>query len=320
MAGVVSLREKIAAKTEELYNYYYNPDKEITVTCGATEACYVAITSVIKPGDEVIIFEPSFDCYEPAINLSGGKAVFVELSYPDYKIDWKKVKEKISDKTKLIIINSPHNPTGSILQKQDMLALVELVKGTDILLLSDEVYEHIIFDGERHESVILYPELRERSFVISSFGKTFHTTGWRMGYCLAPENMSAEFRKVHQYITFSAPTPMQYAISDYLDERQHYLSLPDFYEQKRDRFMELMKGSRFKGTASKGSFFQLLSYKDITDENDVDLAARLTKEIGVASIPISVFFKNRRDDKIVRFCFAKKNETLEQAAEKLCKI
>ncbi len=320
MAGVVSLREKIAAKTEELYNYYYNPDKEITVTCGATEACYVTITSVIQPGDEVIIFEPSFDCYEPAITLSGGKPVFVELSYPDYKIDWQKVKEKISSKTRLIIINSPHNPTGSIFKKADMLALTELVKNTDILILSDEVYEHIIFDGEKHESAILYPELRERSFVISSFGKTFHSTGWRMGYCLAPEPLSAEFRKVHQYVTFSAPTPMQYAIADYLDEKEHYLGLPAFYQQKRDHFMQLMKGSRFTGAASSGTYFQLLSYKDITDENDVDYVARLTREVGVATIPISVFFKNRRDDKIIRFCFAKENETLERAAEKLCKI
>ncbi len=320
MAGVIPLREKIAAKTQQLYNYYYNPEKEITVTCGATEACYVAITSVIKPGDEVIIFEPSFDCYEPAINLSGGKAVFVELHYPDYKIDWQKVKEKISEKTKLIIINSPHNPTGSILRKQDMLALTELVKGTNILILSDEVYEHIIFDGERHESVILYPELRERSFVISSFGKTFHTTGWRMGYCLAPEHISAEFRKVHQYVTFSAPTPMQFAIADYLDEKEHYLNLPAFYQQKRNLFLELMKGSRFKGEASKGTFFQLLSYKGLTEENDMDFATRLAKEVGVAAIPISVFFKNRTDDKVIRFCFAKENETLERAAEKLCKI
>ncbi len=320
MAGVIPLREKIAAKTQELYNYYYNPDKEITVTCGATEACYVAITSVIKPGDEVIIFEPSFDCYEPAINLSGGKAVFVELSYPDYHINWQKVKEKISEKTRLIIINSPHNPTGSILRKADMLALTELVKGTNILVLSDEVYEHIIFDGEPHESVILYPELRERSFVISSFGKTFHTTGWRMGYCLAPEHISAEFRKVHQYVTFSASTPMQFAITDYLDEKEHYLNLPAFYQQKRNLFLELMKGSRFKGAASKGTFFQLLSYKGLTEENDMDFAARLAKETGVATIPISVFFKNRTDDKMIRFCFAKENETLERAAEKLCKI
>src|SRR6185437_912737 len=244
MAGAIPLREKISAKTEELYGYYYNPDKEITVTCGATEACYVAITSVIKPGDEVIIFEPSFDVYEPAINLSGGKAIYVELSYPDYKPNWQKVKEKITSKTKLIIINSPHNPTGSILKKADMLALVEIVKNTNILILSDEVYEHIIFDGEKHESAILYPELRERSFVISSFGKTYHTTGWRMGYCLAPEPLSAEFRKVHQYITFSAPTPMQYAIADYLDDKDEYLNLPDFYQKKRNRFMELMKGSR----------------------------------------------------------------------------
>jgi methionine aminotransferase len=320
MPGIISLREKISQKTQELYGAYFDPATEITVTCGATEACYAAITAMVRPGDEVIIFEPAFDCYIPIIELSGGKPVFVELHYPDYKINWKTVEEKISPKTRMIIINSPHNPTGSVLSSVDLDELSRLVKGTDILLMSDEVYEHIIFDGKRHESILLRPELREHSMVISSFGKTFHTTGWRMGYCVAPAALSAEFRKVHQFITFSAPTPMQYAIADYLEEKEMYTSLPEFYQKKRDLFTGLMKGSRFDFIPSEGTYFQLMSYKKISHEHDVDLAKRLTKEIGVASIPVSVFYHNRTDEQILRFCFAKEDDTLKEAAEKLCRI
>jgi methionine transaminase len=320
MPGIMQLREKISQKTRELYNADFDAEKEITMTCGATEACYAAITSMVRPGDEVIIFEPAFDCYIPIIELSGGKPVFVELHYPDYKINWKNVEEKISQRTRMIIINSPHNPTGSVLSKEDLDQLCKLVKGTEILILSDEVYEHIIFDSIRHESVLFRPELRERSMVISSFGKTFHTTGWRVGYCLAPAHISAEFRKIHQFITFSAPTPMQYALADYLEEKEMYLGLPDFYQKKRDLFAELMKTSRFEFMPASGTYFQLMSYKNISDEHDVDLAKRLTIEAGVASIPVSVFYHNRTDEKILRFCFAKEDDTLKRAAEKLCRI
>jgi methionine transaminase len=320
MPGIIGLREKISQKTNELYGAEFDPEKEITITCGATEACYAAITAMVKAGDEVIIFEPAFDCYIPIIELSGGKPVFVELHYPDYKINWEKVKEKINPKTRMIIINSPHNPTGSVLSSDDLDQLGKLVKDTDILILSDEVYEHIIFDRIRHESVLLRPELRERSMVISSFGKTFHTTGWRMGYCLATAKISAEFRKVHQFITFSAPTPIQFALAEFLEEKEMYLCLPDFYQKKRDLFAELMKPSGFEFTEASGTYFQLMSYKNISDEHDVDLAKRLTIEAGVASIPVSVFYHNRTDEKILRFCFAKEDDTLKRAAEKLCRI
>jgi methionine transaminase len=320
MPGIMSLREKISEKTKELYGAYFDPATEITVTCGATEACYAAITALVRPGDEVIIFEPAFDCYIPVIELSGGNPVFVELHYPDYKIRWKEVEEKITSRTRMIIINSPHNPTGSVLSSQDLDELSRLVKGTGILIMSDEVYEHIIFDNIRHESVLLRPELRERSLVISSFGKTFHTTGWRMGYCVAPASLSAEFRKVHQFITFSAPTPMQYALSDYLEEKEMYEGLPEFYQKKRDLFSDLMKPSRFEYIPSEGTYFQLMSYKNISQEHDVDLAKRLTREIGVASIPVSVFYHNQTDEHILRFCFAKEDDTLKRAAEKLCRI
>jgi methionine aminotransferase len=320
MPGIMSLREKISQKTKELYGAYFDPATEITVTCGATEACYAAITALVRPGDEVIIFEPAFDCYIPIIELSGGKPVFVELHYPDYKINWKEVEEKITSRTRMIIINSPHNPTGSVLSSQDLNELSRLVKGTDILIMSDEVYEHIIFDNIRHESVLLRPELRDRSMVISSFGKTFHTTGWRMGYCVAPAALSAEFRKVHQFITFSAPTPMQYALSDYLEEKEMYERLPEFYQKKRDLFYDLMKSSRFEFIPSGGTYFQLMSYKNISREHDVHLAKRLTIEIGVASIPVSVFYHNKTDENILRFCFAKEDDTLKRAAEKLCRI
>jgi methionine aminotransferase len=320
MPGLMALRERISEKTFDLYNSYYSPEKEITITCGATEACYAAITSVIGKDDEVIIFQPAFDCYIPVIELNGGKTVVVELSYPEYKINWQEVKNKITSRTKMIIVNSPHNPTGSVLHASDFDQLSAIVKDTNILILSDEVYEHIIFDGIPHASILYRPELKERSLVVFSFGKTFHTTGWRMGYCLAPEKLSAEFRKIHQFLTFSTPTPMQYALADYLKEKEHYLNLPSFYQQKRDKFLSLIKNSSFEAIPAKGTYFQLLSYKKITEENDVAFAARLTKENGIASIPVSVFNNSLRDDKVLRFCFAKEDKTLEKAAEVLCRI
>ena len=320
MPGIMPLRERISEKVYELYKASYNPETEITITCGATEACYAAITAVVRPGDEVIIFEPAFDCYAPVIELNGGKPVYIELKYPDFKINWEEVQQKISAKTKLIIINSPHNPTGSVLEISDIQKLSAIVKNTDILIMSDEVYEHIIFDNVSHVSIMNFPELRDRSMVIFSFGKTFHTTGWRMGYCLATKHLSQEFQKIHQYITFSTPTPMQYAVADFLKTKHHYQNLPEFYQQKRDKFVSLLKESRFELIPSSGTYFQLISYKNMTDEHDTDLAIRLTKEKGIASIPVSFFYKNKRDDKLLRFCFAKEDNTLEKAAEILCRI
>lgn len=320
MAGTYELREQIAEKTEELYGFAPDPVREITVTCGATEACYTAITAFVHPGDEVIVFEPAFDSYVPAIELCGGKAVFVPLVSPDFHIPWEKVREKLTAATRMLILNSPHNPTGAAYSSEDLMQLQELVKGTNVLIISDEVYEHILFDGRTHESVLKYPALRERSVVVSSFGKTFHTTGWRLGYAVAPPDLSIEFRKLHQYITFCAPAPFQIAVAEFLKERENYLTLSAFYQEKRDYFLDLMRHSRFEALPSSGTYFQLFSYKRISDQGDVDFAVRLTKEAGVGSIPISVFYHTRQDDKFLRFCFAKEPSTLEKAAEKLCKL
>lgn len=320
MPGVMALREKISEKTKELYGACYDPETEVTISCGATEACFAAISSLLRPGDEVILFEPAFDVYLPAIRLAGAIPVYTELHYPHYRIDWDEVKSKISSKTRLIIMNSPHNPTGTVISQEDIIALKEIIQTNDIFIISDEVYEHIIFDDRKHESLILYPELRERTMVLSSFGKTFHTTGWRMGYCVAPAYLSAEFRKFHQFITFSAVTPMQYAIAEYLQDKENYVHLPAFYQKKRDKFLKLMAGSAFTMVPSSGTFFQLMSYKNIMEEQDVQFAERLTREIGVASIPVSVFYHKRNDEKVLRFCFAKEDTTLENAAERLCRI
>ncbi len=323
MSGLPILRERIAEKTEILYKHKPNPETEITVTSGATEALFAAISAVITQGDEVIIFEPAYDSYVPAIELNGGKVIPISLTTPNYKIDWEIVRQKISKKTKLIIINSPHNPTGSILTANDLDELEKIVANTNIFLISDEVYEHIIFDEVIHQSILLRPFLAARSFVISSFGKTFHTTGWKVGYCVAPAYMTTEFRKIHQYLTFSTATPLQYAIADYLQNPSPYLELPKFYETKRNKFIELIQNTRFKYIKTEGTYFQLLDYSAITDEKDTDFAIRLTKEFGVGAIPISVFYSPNNAEneaKILRFCFAKTNETLEMAAEKLQKI
>ena len=320
MPGILSLRERISEKTFELYKAAYDPATEITLTCGATEACFSAITAIINKGDEVIIFEPAFDVYAPVIALNGGVPVYVELDYPDYRIDWQEVKGKISPRTKLIIINSPHNPTGSVLEDRDLKALINLVKDTDILILSDEVYEHILFDHILHASVLNYPALKERCVIVSSFGKTFHTTGWRMGYCLAPSDITKEIRKIHQFNTFSVPAPMQYAVADFLKEKENYLGLSAFYQKKRDLFINCIKDSKFSLVSSKGTFFQLLCYKNLSEEKDTDFAARLVKEKGIASIPISVFYSSGKDDKVLRFCFAKEESTLQKAGEILCSL
>jgi len=320
MAGILHLREEIAKKTENLYNVSYHPESEITITSGATQAIYTAIAAIIAEGDEVIIFTPAYDCYDPAIELNGGKPVFVQMLAPDYKVNWEQVKKLINQRTKMIIINTPHNPTGTILTKEDMLTLEKLISNTDIMLISDEVYEHIIFDGHKHESVSKYPGLAERAFIISSFGKTFHNTGWKMGYCLAPKNLMAEFRKAHQFIVFSANTPIQYALAEYLKNEDNYLSLSAFYQNKRDYFVKHLKESRFEILPSSGTYFQLLSYSKITDKKDTDYAIELTKKHHVASIPVSVFYQKNIDDKVLRFCVAKKEETLLKAAEILNKV
>ncbi len=320
MAGLMALREQIAIKTEKLYGVTYNPDTEITVTAGGTQAIFTAITAIIKEGDEVIIFTPAYDCYGPAIELNGGKPMYVQLFAPEYKIDWNHVKKLISQRTKMIIINTPHNPTGKIVTKNDMVQLEKIVQNTDIIIISDEVYEHIIFDKQKHQSASKFPHLAERSFIISSFGKTFHNTGWKMGYCLAPSNLMKEFRKAHQFIVFSVNTPIQYALSEYLKNENNYLELSSFYQQKRDFFVNQIKDSKFKIIPSQGTYFQLLSYADISNEKDTDFAIFLTKKHKIASIPVSVFYHKNTDEKVLRFCFAKKEETLKYAADILNKI
>ncbi|HOW81843.1 MAG TPA: methionine aminotransferase [Spirochaetota bacterium] len=320
MQGVPQLREAIALKTKELYGAVYDPETEITVTSGGTEALFAAITAVVNSGDEVIILEPAYDSYVPAVALAGGIPVFCPMRHPEYSVDWDMVIDRLSSRTRLIILNTPHNPTGAVLSAADIDALTGIVAGTDILILSDEVYEHVIFDGRVHHSMSRCPELASRSFVVGSFGKTFHATGWKVGYCLAPAGLSEEFRKVHQYLTFATSTPVQHAIADFLEKKETYLGLPVFYQRKRDYFLSLVRDSRFTAIPSAGTYFQMLDYSLISDERDVDFARRLTVSGGVASIPPSVFYDKPQDNKVLRFCFAKKNETLERAAERLCKI
>ncbi len=320
MQGYLPLREMIAQKTAELYSSHYDPDKEITITAGATQAIFTAIAAFIREGDEVVIIEPAYDCYVPAIELCGGTVKYVKLDDVNFTVNWEDVRKSITANTKIIIINTPHNPTGAILNAGDLGKLQKLVKDKDIIVISDEVYEHIIFDGYEHQSVARYPELAKRSFIISSFGKTYHTTGWKVGYVLAPENLMAEFRKVHQYNVFSVNTPIQVAYAELMKEKDLYLELGKFYQEKRDFFRGLLKGSRFILKPVFGSYFQLVDYSKISDEKDVDYAIRLTKEHSVAPIPMSVFYHKNIDNHYLRFCFAKENETLEKAAEKLIKV
>ncbi|WP_456423855.1 methionine aminotransferase [Lutibacter sp.] len=315
MPGIFSLREAIAEKTANLYGVSYNPDTEITITAGATQAIFTVIAATIQKGDEVIIFKPAYDCYEPSIELFGGKTIAIQLNPEEFSINWQEVKSLITNKTKMIIINTPHNPSGRVLSQKDMLQLEALLKNTNILLLSDEVYEHIIFDNEKHQSAALYPALVERTFIIASFGKTFHNTGWKMGYCIAPTELTKEFRKVHQFNVFSVHHPTQVALAEYLKTPSNYLELGSFYQHKRDLFLSLIKDSRFEFKPSKGTYFQLLNFKNITDESDFDFAVRLTKEQKIAGIPISVFNENKYDSKVLRFCFAKTDDTLKKAAE-----
>ncbi|MDD3876857.1 MAG: methionine aminotransferase [Bacteroidales bacterium] len=320
MPGIQPLREAIAQKIYDTYKVKYNPETEINITAGATQGIFTAISAFIKEDDEVIVFEPAYDSYVPAIKLNGGIPIHIKMKTPEYKIDWNEVKKTITHRTKMIILNSPHNPSGAVLGPEDMKNLEKIINNTDIIILSDEVYEHIIFDGVRHESICYHPKLSERSIVMFSFGKTFHATGWKMGYCLAPENLMKEFRKAHQFVVFACNTPIQYAIADFLKDKDNYQHIHSMYQEKRDYFTSLIKGSRFIPIHSCGTYFQLLDYSKISDEKEMDFASRLTKEYGIASIPVSVFYNKEVNNRVLRFCFAKTNETLEKAAEKLCKI
>ncbi|MCL1123357.1 methionine aminotransferase [Shewanella surugensis] len=314
MAGLPILQQQIAAKVDNLYHLTLNAAEEVTITSGATEALFCAIQTVIKLGDEVIVFDPSYS-YEPAIILAGGKAVHLPLITPDYHIDWEAVRQSVNSRTRLIIINSPHNPTGAVLTADDLQQLSQIVDKNDLFVLSDEVYEHIIFDQQSHQSVLRYPDLYQRCFVVFSFGKTYHVTGWRVGYCIAPPILTSEFRKVHQFVTFDITTPLQYGLADFMkSDPQHYLNLPRFYQQKRDLFCRLLANSKFTLVPSQGTYFQLLEYSNISEQGDVDYAKTLTVEAGIAAIPISVFAKQPIEKKYLRFCFAKDDTTLTKAA------
>ncbi len=321
MTGIAALREQIALKTERLYGRKVNADAEVTVTSGATEAIFAAIAAVVRPGDEVIVLDPCYDCYEPAIDLVGGRAVHVPLNLPDFSVDWQRVKDAITAKTRVIMVNSPHNPSGAVFSAADLDTLAELTRGSEILVISDEVYEHIVFDGALHQSALRHAELAERSFVVSSFGKTYHCTGWKVGYCIAPRALSAEFRKVHQYLTFCTFGPAQWAFAEVLaKDPQHYLDLPAFYQAKRDRFRELLAPTRFTLLPVGGAYFQLVDYSAISDKDDLNFSEWLVREAGVAAIPVSAFYETAPDARIVRFCFAKSDATLAAAAERLARI
>lgn len=317
MPGLPALRQKLAEKFAQLYDIQLNADSEITITAGATQAIFCAIAAFVRPDDEVILLEPCYDSYRPSVETVGGTAIPFNLHAPDYAIDWAAVGRLITPRTRMICLNTPHNPTGKILRKSDWLALAELLRGTDVLVLSDEVYEHLVFDGEPHETVLRYPELRERALVTYSFGKTYHNTGWKMGYTVAPPDLTAEFRKVHQFNVFSANHPTQAALAEFLDKREAYLGLPDFYQRKRDFFLEAMRGTRFRPLKCEGTYFQLFDYSAISDESDTDFCKRLTIEFGVAAIPISAFFSDAQDERIIRLCFAKTEDLLERAGRLL---
>lgn len=320
MAGVQILRERIAEKQENLHGARYDPQTEITITAGGTQAIFASIACVIRPGDEVIIFEPAYDSYAPSVNLFGGIVRAIELSAPHYTTDWLEVEKLINEKTRMIILNTPNNPTGKALTERDLSELSRITRNKDILILSDEVYEHLVYDGIKHLSISGYPELKEKSFITASFGKLFHTTGWKVGYCLAPEWLMKEFRKVHQYEVFSVNSAVQYAIADFMKNERNYLEVSDFFQQKKDFFHNLMKETRFDLLPCNGSYFQSVQYSKISDEKDSDLAMRIIKEYGVAGIPVSAFYSKGTDYKVLRFCFAKKQETLELAVNKLGKV
>jgi len=320
MTGLPELRQAIVGKVADLYGTRFDVDTEVTVTAGATQAIFTAVAAFVRPGDEVLVFEPVYDSYVPAIETVGGTAVFAQLQFPDYAPDWEQVKKLISPKTRMIIVNSPHNPTGSLLSVADLDKLAELVRGTDIVILSDEVYEHILFDGEKHASLAGHPELAPRSIVVSSFGKTYHITGWKIGYVVGPAALMAEFRKVHQFNVFTVHAPSQLAIAEYMQDASRHLGLAAFYEGKRDFFRKLLASTPFELLPCRGTYFQLASYRGLSELGDRAFAEWLTREVGVAVIPVSVFNADGRDDKVVRFCFAKREETLLAAADRLCKV
>jgi methionine aminotransferase len=320
MNGVAALREVLAAKIAGCYGTVVSPDTQITITPGGTYAIYTALTTILQPGDEVIVFEPAYDSYIPNIVINGAIPVRIDLRFPDYRIDWDLVRQKIGPKTRMILLNTPHNPTGAILRPEDMQQLRSIVAGTSILIHSDEVYEHLIFDDIPHQSILRYPDLLERSFVSFSFGKVYHCTGWKLGYSVSSPALMKEFRKVHQFNCFSCHTPSQVGLAEFLKDETTYLSLGAFLQQKRDYFGQLMAGTKFTPLPSYGSYFQLYKYDRISDEPDKDFAIRITKEYGVASIPVSAFYQDGKDDRVVRFCFAKNAETLEKAVERLVKI
>jgi methionine aminotransferase len=315
MSGVYELRKALADKAKKLYNIELNPNDEITITAGGTQAIFSAINTTIREGDEVIIFEPAYDCYAPAILLAGGIPKYIELEFPEYEINWTHVARVINSKTKMIIINNPNNPATKILKKQDLEMLDKLTQGTDILILSDEVYEHLVFDKKTHVSILMHKNLRERSFVCFSFGKSYHVTGWKIGYTIAPPKLTNEFRKAHQFTVFAVNTPIQYAIAQYMNESDDYNTLSKFYQEKRDYFIKGIKNSRFEILPCEGSYFQLLSYKNISDEKDLDFAKRLTIEKKIASIPLSAFYNKNTDNKVLRFCFAKTDDLLDKGIE-----
>ena len=320
MGGMMSLKEEIAKKIENPHEAIYHPDTEITVTAGGTQAIFTAIASLIKDGDEIIIFEPAYDCYEPTVELFGGIVKRFKMTAPDYSIDWNEVKKLVSNKTKLIILNNPNNPAGKILDESDFQELISIVKGTSIFILSDEVYENIVFDGKKHLSICKYPELKERSFLIASFGKLFHVTGWKIGYCAAPKNLTDEFRKVHQFNVFSVNTPIQLAFADYMKNEDNYLNLNMFFQKKRDLIRNGLSGTSFELLDCEGTYFQAVKYDKISNKKDIDFAHELTINHKVATVPFSSFYKEKLNENVIRLCFAKKDETLEMALENLRKI
>ncbi len=320
MNGYMPLREALAEKVEYLYNTNINPDSEITITPGATYALYTALTTILQPGDEVIVFEPAYDSYIPGIEVNGGRPVTIQLQFPDYSINWNEVKNKINETTRAIMINSPHNPTGSVLSKNDIEELRTLTRDTNIIIISDEVYEHLIFDDKTHVSILKYPDLLERSLVCFSFGKVYHCTGWKLGYCISSEYLMKEFRKIHQFNCFTCDAPKQIALSQFLKKRENYLELGNFLQKKRDYFQELMLQTKLKPLPTYGSYFQVYSYRDISDEGEKDFAIRLTIENGVATIPVSAFYSSETNNQVLRFCFSKKEATLENAVERLLKL
>jgi methionine aminotransferase len=321
MPGVLALREALSAKIEALYGRRYDPVTELTVTTGATEGLFTALTAFVHPGDEVLLFQPAYDSYTPAVTLSGGRPVYVTLRYPDYRIDWDEVRRAITPRTRVIVINSPHNPTGMIWSADDVRELAQVMSGTDAIVIADEVYEHIVFDGGRHESLARHPDIADRAVVISSFGKTYHTTGWKVGYCAAPPALTTEIQRIHQWVTFAVNGAVQMAYADVVRRDPLCADVTSFYQGRRDTFLSLIRGSRFKPMACRGTFFQMLDYSDITAERDADFALRLTREHGVAAIPISPFLNDAEAaGPVLRFCFAKRDSTLERAAERLVRV